>query len=266
MQYPILLLHGMGFRDDHYIGYWGRIPKVLEKAGYKVCYGRQDSSASIEMNARQVAAELDELLKSMNAEKVNIIAHSKGGMEARYLATTLGYGDRIASITTLSTPHHGSRTVDHLMRFPDGLIRTGCKFVDLWFKILGDKNPDTYRAISSFRTENARKFNEENPDCPGIYYQSYAFAMGHAWSDLFLWFPSLVVRHYEGENDGLLAPDSVKWGEFKGILRSNTNRGISHCDEVDMRRRPLNHKSGAGVSDIVDVYVKIAGDLEARGF
>ena len=122
MKYPILMLHGMGFRDDGRIGYWGRIPKALESAGYKVYYGRQDSSASIEVNARQIADSLEEILKSVNTDKVNIIAHSKGGLEARYLASALGYGDRIASISTLSTPHNGSKTVDRLMRFPDGLI------------------------------------------------------------------------------------------------------------------------------------------------
>ena len=166
MKYPILLLHGMGFRDDHCIGYWGRIPKTLEEAGYRVCYGHQDSNASIETNARHIAIELEKILINLNTEKVNIIAHSKGGLEARYLATTLGYGDKVASITTLSTPHHGSKTVDHLMRFPNGLIHMGCKVADLWFRGLGDKKPNTFEAINAFKTENARSFNENNPDVP----------------------------------------------------------------------------------------------------
>lgn len=33
MKYPILLVHGMGFRDDRKIGYWGRIPDVLKNNG-----------------------------------------------------------------------------------------------------------------------------------------------------------------------------------------------------------------------------------------
>lgn len=266
MNYPILLVHGMGFRDDGKIGYWGRIPKALEDAGYKVCYGRQDSSASIEVNARQLADSLEEILKSMNVDKVNIIAHSKGGLEARYLASTLGYGDRIVSISTLSTPHNGSKTVDRLMKFPGGLIRVGCKAADWWFRLLGDQNPDTYNAISAFKTESAERFNRENPNVEGIYYQSYAFVMKHVWSDMLMWFPSLVVHHYEGENDGLLTPDNARWGEFGGIVRGNTNRGISHCDEVDMRRRPLSQKEGEGIKDITELYVRIARGLEEKGF
>ncbi|MCM1089492.1 MAG: triacylglycerol lipase [Butyrivibrio sp.] len=266
VKYPILMLHGMGFRDDGRIGYWGRIPKALESAGYKVYYGRQDSSASIEVNARQIADSLEEILKSVNTDKVNIIAHSKGGLEARYLASALGYGDRIASISTLSTPHNGSKTVDRLMRFPDGLIRVGCKAADLWFRLLGDKHPDTYKAINAFKTESAERFNRENPDVEGIYYQSYAFVMRHAWSDMLMWLPSLVVHFIEGENDGLLTPDNARWGEFRGIVRGNTNRGISHCDEVDMRRRPLSRKEGEGIKDITELYVRIANGLEEKGF
>ena len=33
LKYPILMVHGMGFRDRKYLNYWGRIPGTLEKAG-----------------------------------------------------------------------------------------------------------------------------------------------------------------------------------------------------------------------------------------
>jgi triacylglycerol lipase len=84
-------------------------------------------------------------------------------------------------------------------------------------------------------------------------------------SDFFMWLPNLVVKSIEGENDGLLAPASVEWGIFKGIYRGVGNRGISHCDEIDMRRKPLSKKVGDGVSDIVDIYRQIAFDLARNG-
>lgn len=49
-RYPILLVHGMGFRDGK-ICYWGRIPKVLEKHGAELYFGGQEANASIERNA-----------------------------------------------------------------------------------------------------------------------------------------------------------------------------------------------------------------------
>lgn len=266
MRYPILLVHGMGFRDDGAIGYWGRIPRVLEENGFAVYFSRQDSNGSIESNAQKVAESIDNVLKAENADKVNIIAHSKGGLESRYAASTLGYSDKIASITTLSTPHNGSKTVDKLMKLPEVLIKGGCKVTDLWFRILGDKAPDTFSAICSFRTEDAKRFNEQNPDVETIYYQSYAFVMKHAWSDMFMWLPSLVVRCFEGENDGLLSPESVKWGSFNGVVTGVGNRGISHCDEVDMRRRRLSKKRGEGIADISEFYLDVAKQLEKMGF
>lgn len=109
MKYPILLVHGMGFRDNRSIGYWGRIPQRLEENGFEVYLSGQDSNGSIESNAKKVSDSIDRILNAKNAEKVNIIAHSKGGLEARYIASTLGYSGKIASITTLSTPHNGSK-------------------------------------------------------------------------------------------------------------------------------------------------------------
>ena len=152
------------------------------------------------------------------------------------------------------------------MKIPEPLIKGGCKATDLWFRLLGDKNPDTFSAICSFRTEDARRFNEQNPDIGTIYYQSYAFLMKHSRSDMLMWLPNLVVRHWDGENDGLLSPESVKWGNFKGVVTGVGSRGISHCDEVDMRRCRLSCKKGNGVSDISDFYVGIAKELEQMGF
>lgn len=266
MKYPILLVHGMGFRDDRAVGYWGRIPRKLKENGFSVYLSGQDSNGSIESNSRKVAESIDRVLKAEHADKVNIIAHSKGGLEARYAASSLGYSDKIASITTLSTPHNGSKTVDKLMKIPEPFIKSGCKATDLWFRLLGDKNPDTFSAICSFRTEDARRFNERNPDIGTIYYQSYAFLMKHSRSDMLMWLPNLVVRHWDGENDGLLSPESVKWGNFKGVVTGVGSRGISHCDEVDMRRCRLSGKKGNGVSDISDFYVGIAKELEQMGF
>jgi triacylglycerol lipase len=38
-----------------------------------------------------------------------------GGLDSRYLISTLRYGDRIASLTTISTPHGGSAVADVIL-------------------------------------------------------------------------------------------------------------------------------------------------------
>ncbi len=264
--YPILMVHGMGFRDRKSICYWGRIPKVLKRHGARVYFGGQDSNGSVESNARQLESALKDVLERTGAEKVNIIAHSKGGLEARYLISSMGYGDRIASLTTLSTPHNGSLTVDKLLKLPEPMVKFVCKGVDLWFRVLGDRNPDTYKAIDLFRTSTAEQFNRNNPDDPNVYYQSYGFVMGKASADMAMSVTWLAVNHFEGENDGLLAPRAVKWTNFKGVYRGSGRRGISHCDEVDMRRHRLEvTDSGDFNDDITHFYLKIVSDLKDMG-
>jgi len=265
LKYPILLVHGMGFRDDKRIGYWGRIPRMLEALGCNVFYGNQDSNADIETNGEFLAHRINEILTQTGAEKVHIIAHSKGGLDSRYAISTLGSGAKVASLTTLSTPHHGSKTMDMLMKFPDPLIRFAGFCTDCWFRLLGDKKPNTYKVFYAFTTDAAAKFNTQTPNDPGVFYQSYAFVMKNPFSDFFMWLPNLVIRSIEGANDGLLSPDSVKWGDFKGVYHGAGRRGISHCDEVDMRRKPLSKISGDGVSDILDIYKEIVSGLAEKG-
>ena len=144
LRYPVLLVHGMGFRDRKHLNYWGRIPGVLENEGAVVYYGNQDSCGSIEDNAVYLADRIRKIASENNIEKFNVIAHSKGGLDIRYAISTLKINDLIASVTTINTPHNGSYTVDKLLKLPDFLIRIGCFFADIWFKILGDSNPGTY--------------------------------------------------------------------------------------------------------------------------
>lgn len=264
-KYPILLVHGMGFRDNRLVGYWGRIPKMLEELGCDVYFGYQDSNADVETNGEHLAKRIMQVLEESGAEKVNIIAHSKGGLDSRYAISSLNMGDKVASLTTISTPHHGSKSIDVLMKFPLPVIKFVCFFVDCWFRLIGDKKPNTYRTLCAFTTDSALKFNAENVDFDGVFYQSYAFVMKKATSDMFLWLPYIAVKRIEGENDGLLTPDAVKWGNFKGVYSGAGKRGISHCDEVDMRRRPLSKKQGDGVADILDIYKEIASDLTKLG-
>ena len=111
-KYPVLLVHGMGFRDRKVFCYWGRIPKLLEDMGCKVFFGHQDATADIAANGAHLAKRIDEILEETGAERVNIIAHSKGGLDSRYAISSLGMGSKVATLTTIATPHNGSKTMD----------------------------------------------------------------------------------------------------------------------------------------------------------
>ena len=146
------------------------------------------------------------------------------------------------------------------------MVRIAGFFTDIVFKVLGDKKPDSYSIFKLFTTYGAREFNEKYQNSDKTYYQSYAFTMKSPFGDMFMWFPALVVWHVEGPNDGFLTPDSVKWGNFRGVIQSNSRRGISHCDEVDMRRMRLTRKSGDGVSDMPLFYCNVVAELAQMGF
>lgn len=266
-KYPVVLIHGTGFHDRKWLNYWGRIPNTLLNQGCEIYYGHQDSWATIECNAKTVKKSIEEALTDSGAEKVNLIAHSKGGMEARYIISSLAMSDRIASLTTIACPHHGSKTMDFICKLPFFLFRLASFFINLWFRILGDQNPDFHQVCRQFTTYFAEDFNKENPDSENVYYQSYAAVMKNSFSDFIMTIPHFVICRVEGENDGLVTPMSATWTNFKGVLRGSTNRGISHADEVDMRRRRLTNKVQAdGVKDICDVYIQIVTGLKEQGF
>lgn len=80
---------------------------------------------------------------------MNIIAHSKGGLDARYTITKKQMGHHVASLTTISTPHHGCNFVDVLIRIvPDGFYRKVAQVFDHVFHNMGDSKPDFYTLIS----------------------------------------------------------------------------------------------------------------------
>ena len=260
------MVHGMGARDRKRLNYWGRVPKVLESKGARLFFGNQDSNGAVEENAVVLKASLEAALAETGAEKVNIIAHSKGGLEARYLVSSLGMGDKVASLTTVSTPHNGSATMDFLMKLPAILMKFGCAVADLWFRILGDKKPYTYSCLKCFTTAEAKKFNERNPDVPGVYNQSYAFVMKHWHSDLAMIIPYLIVKIFDGKNDGLLAPDATRWANFRGVYSGAGRRGVSHCHQVDLYRHKIMVDIDGRVMDITDFYANILDELREMGF
>ncbi len=267
LRYPVLMVHGVGFRDLKWPLYWGRIPAVLTGTGAVLFYGQQDCWARTEDNARSIRARIRQILDETGAEKVNIIAHSKGGLDARMAASSLGMGDGIASITTIGTPHRGSKTIDRLLKAPGSLFNIASFAVDNWIGLIGDTRPDFYAVCRDFSTEYAEAFNRANPDVPGVFYQSFAGIMKTPLSDINLSTANIIVKMIEGDNDGLVTVESAKWGESFTLLTGRTNRGVSHYDEIDFRRAPLSSKStGDGVADICDVYRSIVNGLAERGF
>jgi triacylglycerol lipase len=260
LKYPVLMVHGCGFRDKTLgINYWGRIPKQMEKNGIKVYYGGTDAWGAVENNAQKIKEVIENIVKEHGVEKFNVIAHSRGGLEVRYLISSLKLSSMIASLTTISTPHRGVKAMNIALYFPDGLYKFVSFFINLWSRISGDKNPDFYKSSRQLSERECTEFNKINIDVQSVYYQSYAAKMKHCFSDLLFIVMNPFLKITDGENDGLCPVESAKWGNFRGIITTEGKFGISHSGIVDAYR--IKYK---GV-DIPKLYLSILEDLERNG-
>jgi triacylglycerol lipase len=261
LKYPLIMVHGAGFRDRTAgVNYWGRIPKYLARAGVRVFYGDTDAWGSIESNALQLRRTVLSVLAKTGAEKVNIIAHSKGGLEARRLVNAWDMASRVASLTTISTPHRGVKAMNLAFQLPKRLYRFVSFCMDLWFMILGDLNPDFYTSSLELSAKRCAEFNRRNPDCGAVYCQSYAGKLRFFFGDVLYLFTWVLVKLYDGDNDGLCPVESAKWGSFRGIVTTRGALGISHGGILDLYRIPYK-----GVK-IPELYGAIVRDLAERGF
>ena len=260
-KYPLLLVHGAGLRDKTYrfIEYWGRIPKTFSKNGIAFYHGETDAWGTIEKNAEILKARIDAILKERGTEKVNIIAHSRGGLEARYLIANMGMERAVASLTTISTPHRGVKAMNIALKLPVALYKFCSFFVDAWYKALGDKNPDFFASSRQLSEKSCAEFNERNPDMKGIYYQSYAAMLKYFFGDIILATLNQFIKLTDGGNDGLCPVESAKWGDYKGTITTEGIFGISHGGIIDLYRTDYK-----GVS-IPDFYLGIAKGLSERG-
>ena len=117
-KYPIILVHGLMVRHFKRFRAFGRIERVLADEGHDVHVATHDGFGSIETNAEQLRDYILKLLETTGAEKVNLIAHSKGGLDLKYMIKHFDMADKVASFTTLSTPHKGSAVASHIWRLP----------------------------------------------------------------------------------------------------------------------------------------------------
>ncbi len=121
-------MHGIVLKDGRIIKAFGKIGKKLKEQGYCVYIGKHDGFGTVENNAEQLKTQIQDILARENVEKVNLIAHSKGGLDCKYLIRELGMEDSVASLTTLCTPHKGSPVASRIMKLPNFLL----KFVAFW--------------------------------------------------------------------------------------------------------------------------------------
>jgi len=258
LKYPVVLVHGI-VAVDRGVGYhifWGRIPDVLRAHGVKVFFGNTDSWGNYESNAEKLKATIEMVLQQTNSEKVNIIAHSKGGIDSRYLIWKYDFGDKIASLTTISTPHHGAEIADLIYR--QDIVHSDItrKALAIFGELYGDTNPDVYNVNYYLTTARMRAFNEMVVLDPRVYFQSLYTTIDSKFNSLMSVSGYLYLMAVVGENDGVVSEYSARWGKAPRKIAS----GVSHADIIDYKREEIS-----GI-DIPDLYLDIVHDLSKKGF
>jgi triacylglycerol lipase len=286
-RYPIVLVHGFRASPSKY-GF-SNVAAALRADGHEVVEAALPPHESSEARARSLATQLAPVVTRTG--KVNIVAHSMGGLDARVLVSELGWGDRVASVTTIATPHRGSAFADGVL----GLITT--VNADEALNALADAYDTTYSelagganlraAYTQLSEAYAPTFNAAKKDDARVYYQSWAgvsnvFGIpnrkdanaceGLWWGqssgsrrridrmNAQLWLVAPIVAHGAEmrPNDGLVTVESAKWGSFRGCIPAD------HLDEVGAGGERGTH-SDSGF-DHVRFYRNVAFELAAKGF
>lgn len=261
-KYPLLLVHGIFFRDFEHLNYWGRIPNELINNGATIYYGNHSSSLSVKESAKEIAERIKEIIKETNCEKVNVIAHSKGGLDTRYAISNLGMDKYIASLTMINTPNHGCVFADYLLnKAPNSLKNTVANSYNFALKKLGDKEPNFLEGVSDLTSTKVEELNKIIKKSDKVYYQAFGSVLKKATGGRFpLNLTNNFVKYFDGKNDGLVGEDSFPIYDNFTLVEAPKNRGISHGDVIDLNRENIEGY------DVREFYVKLVNDLKNKGY
>ncbi len=255
-KYPIILVHGIVIKDFKKFKAFGKIEKNLKDAGFKVYTANIDGFGTIGTNALQLKYFILSILEKENTTKVNIIAHSKGGLDSKYMIKNLGMEEYVASLTTLCTPHKGSVIASKLLTLPKCLIKLIAWWINFWYKVFGDKTPNAYEACKQLQRVDS--IEEESIFFSKVYCQSYSSKLEKSKDDFVMGIPLIIFRYFEKiENDGLVSIESSKFGEYKGDV---LNDSISHTEIVDFLVRKKKKEK------IYQFYNTLGEELQKKGF
>ena len=221
--FPIVLAHGIARFDilrqlvhqeldlppselEDKLQYFKNIRGFLNDHGFPaVSNPNVEFAGSVRDRAAQLKIHVEKVLADNQAEKAHIIAHSMGGLDARVMIVELGMADRVASLTTIGTPHFGSPVADRLLGFGGGSLLKSLQETALHLDING---------VNSLSSKACREFDEAARSAEatnGVFYQVYSSY--EEFNDMFL--PLLgtwaIIRAVEGRNDGLVSVTSQMW-------------------------------------------------------
>lgn len=249
---PIVLVHGLfGFNQLQLLGvtlaqYFHDIPQHLSNAGNRVLAAQLSPTKGVADRAGELKAFLE---REAAGEPVHILAHSMGGLDARYMISQLGMADRVLSLTTLGTPHRGSSFADWTVHRLERLLKPVMQLLDI-----------PHQAFYDLTTSSCKKFNEAVADAPQVRY----FSVAGQHSEESGWYCRMGVLHQfmrqtEGSNDGIVSVASATYGEDCQVWDGD------HLSLVGWQDGTPPATAGNGIDRKTD-YARLLGRLVDAGF
>ncbi|CAH0158044.1 esterase/lipase family protein [Pseudomonas brassicacearum] len=170
-QFPILLVHGL-FGFDRIGGFelFHGVKQALRASGARVFIPYLSATHCSEARGEQLLAQIDRVVAGTGAARVNLIGHSQGALAARYAGALAP--DKVASVTSVSGPNHGSELADFLRkaltpgRLPGHVARgVATLFADFISLLDGQAqlSPTAVAALATLTTEGVGAFNDKYP-------------------------------------------------------------------------------------------------------
>ncbi len=257
-KYPILLIHGVAVKNIGVVKAFGKLGTALAEAGNTVFCPDTDGFGSIETNAAMLREGILDVLAKTGAEKVNLFAHSKGGLDAKYL---LMHDEEIrahvASLTTLSTPHRGAGAATLLYGLWRPIRAIVAFFVNVWYRIFGDRHPDALTVCRQLRlSPNEELDSLTMPE--GVYCRSYSATMHRKRDDFLMSIPLAFTRRCDKRpSDGLVAAESAKFGTYLGDCIDGS---LSHSEMIGYSLKKKKREQ------VKRFYLALAEELAELGY
>lgn len=234
-RYPILLCHGFGAIGSLVKPSPLHDPCMMMRERGLIAFAPNIVPyASIETRAKNWVRIIRNLCAEYGFRKLNIIAHSMGGLDMRYAIAHLDIAEHVASLTTIASPHRGTYLADLVLKTPELLTERISEVVD-WFgnNVYPSERSDAIGSVEQLtRSYVTEVFNPDTPDHDDIPYFSYSAAVGKgtevALNPIFK-FQNAQIYDQEGINDSFVSERSAHWGSFCGSVP------LSHLNQINVQ-------------------------------
>jgi triacylglycerol lipase len=286
-KYPVILAHGFGTLSTTG-AMFHLVLGALQDAGVEAFPDTTDAFNTTQACGAELLTTIQTVLAMTGASKVNIIAHSMGGLDARYVISSggLNQGNLVASLSTVSTPHQGSEMADFTLMFAElGIAPSVIGSFESAFGIANLSDPDVIACLQSLSVASAPAFNATTPNDPNVMYQSWAgvataggisdanipIACNGEWvvpstqqgtlETLFVPIALIIAGTDDDVNDGFVPVSSARWGTFRGCIPED------HLGEPGgTLGGDLPDPDPVTGYDYVGFFTDIVRDLSARGY